>query len=372
MSKKTSIISIPFALASAWFGTHCGSGFATGAQATSFWVRYGAWAFILPWISIGLMGVVAYWEWNFCQTFKTYDYRYFANKLFHPYERIFGMIYSTLFLGIMVMGVSAVFAGAGELLSSMFAIPFVLGVAIIIGITILLTIFGSKILLRAASVLSLILIVIITIVTIIGLTRQGSHVVEIASTWETDYSMASAIFSAILYGSFQCTILGATINISDGLQSTKDSKIAAWLGIIMNGFMMVLVTYMLLGWYPDINGETLPVLSILKEIGIPILQTLYSLMLLLAFITTAITCIGSILKRVEGIGVEKIENITVRRGIYSFIIIMICFAISQFGLLAIIRQGYSAIGYLGIPFVIIPILLIAPRKIKKEKESATG
>lgn len=57
-SKKASIGTC-FALASAWFGTHCGSGFATGAQATSFWVKYGAWAIFLPLISVTIMAIVA-------------------------------------------------------------------------------------------------------------------------------------------------------------------------------------------------------------------------------------------------------------------------------------------------------------------------
>lgn len=158
-----------------------------------------------------------------------------------------------------------------------------------------------------------------------------------------------------------------TINISDSLETPREAKVAAWIGFLMNGLMMVAITYLLLGWYPDITQEQLPVLSVLKELGIPILMPLYSVMLLLAFITTAITCIGSILKRVEGYGAGKIPNITVRRGLYSLLIIMACFGIAQFGLLAIIKRGYSVIGYLGIPFVIIPILLVAPRKIQARR-----
>lgn len=111
-AKQTLRFMVSFALASAWFGTHCGSGFATGAQATSFWVKYGAQSIFLPIVSAVIMALVAYWEWSFCQTFKVYDYKAFSNQLFHPHERIFGRIYVVLFLGIMIMGVSAVFAGA--------------------------------------------------------------------------------------------------------------------------------------------------------------------------------------------------------------------------------------------------------------------
>lgn len=194
---------------------------------------------------------------------------------------------------------------------------------------------------------------------------RHDRLTEIAVSWETDFSVWDALWSAVLYGSFQSTILGSTVNIADNLKTRKDAKVSAVIGFVMNGLMMVAITYMLLGWYPGIEQEELPVLSALETLSTPFLKPLYSLMLLLAFITTTITCIGSILKRVERYGAKRIPNLTLRRGLYSFLLIMLCFGISQFCLLTIISKGYSAIGYLGILFVVIPILFIAPRKIKK-------
>ena len=84
--RKTNINwGICFSVASAWFGTHCGSGFATGAQGVSFWTSYGAYALFLPVISVVIMALVAYVQWEFCRQNHTYDYRSYANKLFSPY-----------------------------------------------------------------------------------------------------------------------------------------------------------------------------------------------------------------------------------------------------------------------------------------------
>lgn len=363
VDKTKSRVGISFALASAWFGTHCGSGFATGAQATSFWTHYGAWAFILPFISVAVMAIVAYFEWDFCRTFKTYDFKSFADGLFSPYDKVFSVIYSILFLGIMIMGVSSVFAGAGALLSQVLGIPYVAGVISIMAVTVFFTMFGSGFLLRSAAALSAILVGVITVVTIYGISHGMERLTQVAASWETQFDLLPAVGSAIFYGSFQCVILGSTVNISDGLVSRKDAVNAAIFGLLMNGVMMVLITYMLLAWYPEVNTEQLPVLAILSKTDSPLLQHLYSLMLLLAFITTAITCIGAILKRLEIYGANMISNVTTRRFVYSAALILACFAISQFGLLAIIRHGYSAIGYLGVPFVILPIVFIAPRKV---------
>lgn len=354
-----------FGIASAWFGTHCGSGFATGAQGVSFWTSYGAYAVFLPLISVAIMASVAFIQWEFCRQNKTYDYRSYANKLFSPYDKVFAPVYEVLFIAIMVMGVSSVFAGAGELVSQMFGLPYVLSVVAVMALVVVLNMFGTKILVASSSVLSVILIAVIVLIAFLCIGQNGGHFVEVVSTWQTEGSLGKAILSGVLYGSFQCIILGATTNLSEDIATREDSVRSAVLGLIMNGAMMVLMSYMLLCYYPQVNSEQLPVLSAVSKLGIPALEKGYSIMVFLAFMTTAITCIGAILKRVEGFGTNAISNITARRALYSVILILVCFGIAQFGLLAIVKKGYTAVGYLGFPFVIVPTLIIGTRKIRQ-------
>ena len=367
MNEKQRKLSIgtSFALASAWFGTHCGSGFATGAQATSFWVKYGAHAIYLPIISAIIMAAVAVIMWELIRLTGSETYRQYADELFRPYHKVFGLIYEILFIGIMVMGVSAVFAGAGELMAQALGWNYVLCVILFIALTVVLTMFGSNVIRNSASVLSTILIVVIAVCTIIGMRAPNAHLGEVVRTWDTEYSAGSAIWSAILYASFQCVILGSTVNMAGGLKTTGDVKASGLLGFAMNCVMMVLLTYMLLSFYPETTGETLAVLAILNSIGKPWLSTAYSLMLFLAFITTAISCIGSLTTRFELLSKDLIKKDTVRRFVFSLGIILICFGLAQFGLLNIIKKGYNAVGYLGIPFVILPTLILGPMKIKK-------
>lgn len=357
-------MSICFGLASAWFGTHCGSGFATGAQATQFWTVFGGYAVFTPIISLIVMVAVAYIEWEFCRLNKTYDYRSYSNALFRPYDKVFANIYEILFIAIMVMGVSAVFAGAGQLIHDIFGIPYVLSVILVIALVVVLNMFGSGLLLKAASILSVILIIVIAIICVFGIVHQPERLGNVIAN-ERSGSLWKAIMMGILYGSFQAIILGSTTNLSEGLETSKDSKVSAVLGAIMNGAMMILVTYMLMCYYPAVNTEQLPVNYVIDLLGVPILEPAYSVMLFLAFMTTAITCIGSLLKRFENFGADRITNTTTRRMVYSLVIIIICFCIAQFGLLNIIKRGYTAVGYLGIPFVVIPTLVVGAIKIKR-------
>ena len=112
-----------FDIASAWFGTHCGSGFATGAQGVAFFVMYGAPTPFMTILSAAIMAIFAYYLWEFARVFQTYDYRSFYDKLFHPYDKVFATIYEVLFLSLMTMGMGSVFAGGGQLISNIMGTP---------------------------------------------------------------------------------------------------------------------------------------------------------------------------------------------------------------------------------------------------------
>lgn len=169
---------------------------------------------------------------------------------------------------------------------------------------------------------------------------------------------------------FNVLFWGQRPTCQEKIATEEETKIASVFGLLMNGAMMVVLTYMLLCYYPDINHEQLPVLAAVSQLHIPSLEIVYSIMVFLAFMTTAITCIGAILKRVEGFGEKKLPNITARRALYSSLLILICFGIAQFGLLAIVKKGYTAVGYLGIPFVILPTLFVGIKKIRKKSEES--
>ena len=370
MNKKS--IFIGLALGSTWFGTHCGSGFATGAQTNSFFVVFGAWGLITPIVATAVMAVVAYFTWKFCYTFKTYNYREFSDALFKPYDKIFSNIYEILFLALMTMGMGSVFAGGGQLVSQVLNLPYMMGVLILSACVFILTIFGSKVLLNSAAILSIILVGTITVVSVAGIAQNFDVFTRVVGNWETQGSLADALWAALFYGAFQCIVLGATIAVTDSLKSDDDTKAGTWLGTLMNGAMMLILPMMLLCFYPGVTKEILPVLSAIQLTGIPFLTEAYSLMLFLAFVTTGISLIFSIVKRFEKYGASFVPKVQTRRIIYSIMFLVISFLISIAGLVAIVSKGYYAIGLLAFPCVVIPTLVVAPIKIRRKRAELSG
>lgn len=370
MNKKSVLTGL--ALGSAWFGTHCGSGFATGAQTNSFFVMYGAWGIITPLISVAIMGVVVYFTWKFCYTFKTYNYREFSNALFKPYDKIFSTIYELLFLALMTMGMGSVFAGGGQLVSQILNLPYMVGVLILSVCVFTLTIFGSKVLLNSAAILSILLIGVITLVCVAGISSNFEVFSNIVGNWETQGSLGRALWAAVFYGTFQCIVVGATIAVTDSIESDADLRSGTIFGTVMNGSMMLILPMMLMCFYPGVTKEVLPVLAAINQIGIPFLAEAYSLMLFLAFVTTGITLIFSIVKRFEKYGERVVRKVEHRRMLYSVMFLLASFLISIAGLVAIVSKGYYAIGLLAVPCVVIPTLVVAPIKIKKYRASQSA
>ena len=57
VSKKVSLATC-FSVASVWFGSHAGGGFASGNQATQYYVQYGWYAPIMAFLSMVVLGLV--------------------------------------------------------------------------------------------------------------------------------------------------------------------------------------------------------------------------------------------------------------------------------------------------------------------------
>lgn len=367
MKKSKVSFASAFALASTWFGLHCGGGFATGAQGVIYFTRFGAWELITTLIAAGLMGIYAYTVWDFARVAKTYTYRSTYNALFHPFDKIFANIHEVLYLLILVMAMGGVFSGAANVTVALFPqIPYMVGALLVAVIVLGLVFFGEGLLFRFSSILSLTLITAVITVTVAGILVNPAHILSVITQWEVgDVSFAKAAKMAVIYAGFQSTVMIGTVGMVRHLKTHKDTKMAGAFGVLINALLMILVSTMMLGFYPGVIGQELPIKTILDGIGLPALTFMYYLALYLACLTTGMTLVGSLVKRVENYGVSIMPSVKVRRRVFAVLVVVSCFLISLVGLLAIIGKGYGMIGYLSLPLVYVPTIILAP--IKKRR-----
>ncbi len=368
MDKKASSKAAGFGIASVWFGSHCGGGFATGTLAANYYVKYGAWALFMPLIALAIMVVVVVIQWEVCRSNKAYNYRSFGDVLYRPQQKLWSTVFEIMFVVDVIMALAIVCSSAGNLVMGFLPVPYLVAVALFVILIVLLTMFGTKFLMRIGTLLSVVLIGCLTITSVASLAVNMDSFRSIIANWETGgHSFGSALWSAVLYASFQCACLATTHSLTEELPDRKSVIWAGIFGFLLNGAMMLLTSYMLLSYFPDCIGSNLPVFEIITtRFNSPFLLAAYSMALFLALVTTAITCSSALTARAEVFTARWIPNQTANRFVCNLVVMIIGYCVAQFGLLAILNKGYSFIGYICIPLVILPTLIIGPRRIRKD------
>lgn len=370
MSKKL-VFPATFSLAAVWFGTHCGGGFATGAQEVAYFVKYGWHAIWIPLISVLLIGWTFKNAWELARLSGTYDYKSYSKVLYAPYEGVFANLFEIAYIILLLMATGAAIAGAGSLINQALNVPYSLGIIIVGFILLLFTVFGSDLVRNAATTMTIFLIAALTFVTLFGIAKGGGNIANVVSTQINfaEVSFGAVLWKACVYAGFQTYLLSAVISVSEPLKTAKDTKMAAIIGIVINAAMLLLVCIMLLGFSPEVLKETLPVYYVVGQLGQPWLYGLYSLILFFALISTGVTLIYAAVKRFENT-FDAGLTIRVRRILLSVAFMLCSLGISTFGLKAIVAKGYGSLGYVAIPLIILPNIIVGAIKIKNFKSES--
>ncbi|MCJ7854692.1 hypothetical protein MUJ63_00070 [Lachnospiraceae bacterium NSJ-143] len=366
-----------FSVSCVWFASHAGGGFATGNQATQYYVQYGWFAPIMAILSMGILALVLRELMILYNTHGCKNYKDLFQTLYHPYDKL-EIFFEIYFFIIVICAVSAAIAGAATLFTEA-GLPYYFGVIVVGVVLLILTIFGAQLVAKASTVMSVIILVCIFAIFIMGISGGWETIKQVMSSgWTnqevTGYTGAKVylvpLFKVITYAGFQSVVVPAMVSCGSTLKSVKNVSRACLYSFIINGIALSLSCLMLLGWYAQYmaaDAMALPCIYICKQLNSPVLLYCYSIALFLCFVSTGVTSIYGLVVRFEANkSLEKaIENITVRRLVLSLLGIVVSMGLSMVGLTNIIKYGYGYCGYLGIFVIILPGLIVGHIKNKK-------
>ncbi|BDB02016.1 hypothetical protein [Clostridium botulinum] len=359
-----------FQVAAVWFGAHVGGGFATGNQTMNFFVKYGWHSIWLPAVIIIIIGLTYRESLVLAKNYGTYDYKSWSKKMYEPYDKVFSVIFEIGYLMIVLLGTGGSIAGSASLMEN-YGVNYLVGVLITGGIFYILTIYGSELIRKASTIITVLILIFLTIIVIVGIVNNSGNLSHLVSTKYSPSSFGTVLYSGLRYAGYQAFVVAIVLSASDTLKSDKAINKSILLGIILNGVMITLSCIMLLAWMPGAQKETIPILYICKRLNNGFLLFSYSVVLFLAFVSTGIGCVFGAVARFEHV-FKKPENIKKRRGLISLVCMILSMAISLFGLTKIVVIGYGYVGIIGIFAVVIPCIVagrIKNNKFKKEKES---
>lgn len=378
---RKSKVGILFGVAFIWFATHFGGGFASGAQLYSYFGKYGVCCLILPVLAMLYDAVFFGYALHFAKKNQVYDYRSYNDKFYGKYAPIFSNLFEIIYLVTMCLAPAVAFATGGSTLSTVLGIPYWVS-TLIIGIFIfIVSIYGTKIVRKVASVLSIAIIIGLLVVYIPNIASGFSNITDTINAG-TEFTFGAALYSAFLYGTFQLINIAVFVQHAEVFDEPNDAKKSMGLGFIVNALMMLMVALGLLTICndPDIANQSVPtIFMVQKGVGSSFMLPIISVLIILGAITTAVNMVAAMVKRVSvrimNEEEREKENKTGKPVMKTIIIALICcivdFGIAQFGLLTLVSKAYSFLAYLEIPVILIPYLIhmiytIVKKKVNKE------
>ena len=360
-------LTISFGVAFVWFTTQFGGGFASGAQLLVYFVNFGIWTLITP-ILAQAMG--AFFQWyglRYAYRHKTYDYRSFTDSFFGKYKNIFSNLYEVVYICLICLAPSVAFATGGSTLNELAGIPYII-CTLIIGIAIFaLTIFGTEMVRKAASTISIIIIVGLLCVYIPNIFAQWGTISENISVMAaTPAPLFPALKQCFLYGAFQLASIGLFMQHAKSFTDESQAKKSMVFGFLINASVIFMCTIGMIAIInnPQLHEVSVPTLLLVKTgVGSTFLTPVISVLIIMGAISTAVNMIAGVVARyvhtLEKNETKEVANSKRKKRtiVIALIADVLAFSIAQFGLIPLIAKGYGYLGYLTIVVIVIPFIV---------------
>ena len=380
--KKNKTGAVILGVAFVWFTTHFGGGFASGAQIYSYFVRYGIWCLIMPVLAMLYNTVFFAYSLRFARKHEVYDYRSYNNAFYGRFAPVFSNLFEVLYICVMCVAPAVAFATGGATLSELTGLPYLLCTFLIGVFIFVVAIFGTDLVRKVASVLSICIIAGLLIVYIPNIVSNFSGIADaVDSMTAAKLPFGDALYSAFLYGTFQLSNIAVFVQHARSFEKPGDAVKSMGVRFAVNSLMMVMVVLGLMTIYtsPDAAQQSIPTLFMVQNgVGASFMTPLISILIILGAVSTAVNMVAAMVKRIckesgrETSVEQKKETdagrktagestagfkVTKKEIAAALLCCLVDFGIAQFGLLTLIQKAYSGIAYLAIPVILIPYIV---------------
>ena len=369
MDKKKTSTALILGLAGIWFTTHFGGGFASGAQMYSYYVKFGIWCLIMPLLAMIYNAVFFTYCFRYARKRELYDYGSYNKSFYGKYNKLFSVLFEILYITVMCVAPAVAFATGGSTLENLTGLPYFACTAIIGIFIFVVAIFGTDIVRKVSSVLSICIIVGLLVVLIPNIIANAGAIGEnLGQMAASPAPFGAALWSAFIYGTFQLANVAVFVQHAKSLESPKDADPSMIIGCIANALFMTLVCLGLVGVFnlPGYADAKVPTLFMVENgVGAGFMKPLISVLIILGAVSTAVNMVAAMTKRVSVLIMKPEEKQkeaetgkpSGKTIIVALVVALVDFGIAQFGLLPLIQKGYSFIAYLAIPVILIPYII---------------
>lgn len=307
---------------------------------------------------------------------KTYDYRSFSDSLYGKTRPIMSNLYEICYLIMIGTASAAAFATGGSTLQMLFGIPYWVCTLIIAAFIFVIALFGTSVVRKCASTLSVLILIGLVLVLVPNIIVQWDAITAAISNLVSGKmpvisgesgAFGPALYSAVLYFFFQLASVSVMYQHMEPVTDKKQINKAAIEIFVFNFFAMELsiIGLLAVAYAADLVTATVPMLVLVQNgASSGLLTPIISVLIILGSISTAVNmisgivtrCVNAVERRMKS-EQERQNGHLVRNAIATLIFTFLAFAIAQFGLLAVVKQGYAYLGYAAFITLFIPFII---------------
>lgn len=375
MNNKSNSTQVALGVGFVWFTSQFGGGFASGTQLYQYFLNFGIWCLLTPALAQLYQAFFQWYALRFAYDNQTANYRDFCDKFYGRFRFVFSNLYEVVYFMLILLAPSIAFATGGSTLNELTGIPYLACTAIVGVFIFAVSLCNTDRIRKAATVVSYLLIIGVLCVFLPNIIAQWSSICDsvtqmLAGTLPVGStesgSLGSALWYCNLYGAYHIASVGLYVQHAQKFTDKKQCFTSMLYGFVINAVIISLVAIGLLAVSMNPQLPNYSVYTLLfAQCGVlsGVLAPMVSLLIIIGSVFSGVNMITGFVNRVVT-GLEKKEDIhtaDAKRRMRTVVTALICtaatFSIAQFGLLPLVRKGYSYLGVACIIVIVIPFLI---------------
>ena len=349
-------------------GVIIGGGYATGRELAEYFLSQGPQGALLAMFLATIMwSVVAALTFALAQQYGAYDYRTLTARLLGRGAIAFELCY----LAFSVLLLAVFGAAAGEVLTSLFGTPTIVGTLVLAALIAIIAGLGERAVETMFKFVSVFLYAVYFLFLVLALSTFGS---QIDATLSAGGIEPGWPVSGITYGTYNIVAAVMILPVLRHLGSRRNALIAGAIAGPMAMLPAFAFLIAMMAFHPAILSETLPSDYILQRLGSPAFRFAFQIMVFGALLESGVGVIHALNERLVGFrerhGSANADPAWLRPA-FTLVVLAACmFVASRIGLVDLIASGYRLMALVFLITFVAPLLTIGVAKLARAPRPA--
>lgn len=353
--------------------TLMGGGYASGRETVEYGGRLGPMGLVTIAVIFVGFGLVCALAFEFARVTRAYDYHTFIRGLIGRAWPLFDL----LFVGMAVLFIAVVTAATGEVAEQTFEVPYLLAVSLVIVAVAAIILGGGRVIERFKTVGTVLLYAVFLFFGLLVLGQLWPQVEQtFAAGSPPEATVGRALLSGVEYVSYNLAILPAVFFALYRQTRRHESLTSGVIAGLVASLPFAITFICLMAFYPseEVLGARVPWLVMLGAVAGPLVAAGYTIIVLWTLVETATGMVHAITDRVD-VGLEaagRRKLTPLQSALLTVAILAAAVGMAQFGIIALVAQGYSLMAYGFILLFAIPLLTVGLYRIVRAPPTSTS